>query len=64
MAIQIHIRVRDTDWESDSIVASLLAEEINYIIEEKSESLEMKLNIPVLVFPVEDPENEMEPLVK
>lgn len=64
MAIEIHIRVRDTDWDRDSIVAYLIAEEINNIVAEKSESLEMELNIPVLVLPVEDPENEMEPLIR
>lgn len=57
MAIQIHIRVRDYDWDSEHELAETIADQIKTFITEN-------LNIPILVIPVEDPENEMEPLVK
>ena len=57
MAIQIHIRVRDYDWDSEHELAETIADQIKTFITEK-------LNIPILVIPVEDPENEMEPLIK
>ena len=57
MAIQIHIRVRDSDWDSEHEFAELIADQIQTFITEN-------VNIPVLVFPVEDPGNEMEPLTK
>lgn len=57
MAIQIHIRVRDSDWDNEHKFAELIADQIQTFITEN-------VNIPVLVFPVEDPENEMESLTK
>lgn len=55
MAIEIHIRVRDTDWDAEYELAERLADTIENVIPSGT-------NIPVLVFPVEDPEREMEPL--
>lgn len=57
MAIEIHIRVRDKDWEDESELANTIASQIKTFITEN-------FNIPILVIPVEDPENEMEPLLK
>ena len=57
MAIEIHIRVRDRDWNMENEFAYAIADKIQTIITED-------VNIPVLVIPVEDPENEMVPLVK
>ncbi len=57
MAIEIHIRVRDSDWNMENGLAYAIADKIQTIITED-------VNIPVLVIPVEDPENEMEPLTK
>lgn len=57
MAIQIHIRVRDSDWDNEHEFVELIADQIQTFITEN-------VNIPVLVFPVEDPENEMESLTK
>lgn len=57
MAIEIHIRVRDRDWNMENELAYALADKIQTIITED-------VNIPVLVIPVEDPENEMVPLTK
>jgi hypothetical protein len=57
MAIQIHIRVRDSDWDNEHEFAELIADQIQTLITEN-------INIPILVLPVEDPENEMEPLTK
>ena len=58
MAIQIHIRVRDYDWDSEHELAETIAEKINTF------TLENGVNIPVLIIPVEDPENEMAPLIE
>ena len=57
MAIEIHIRVRDRDWNMENEFAYAIADKIQTIITED-------VNIPVLVIPVEDPENEMVPLTK
>lgn len=57
MAIEIHIRVRDRDWNMENELAYAIADKIQTIITEN-------VNIPVLVIPVEDPENEMTPLTK
>jgi len=57
MAIQIHIRVRDYDWDSEQKLAYLIADQIKTFVTEN-------FNIPILVLPVEDPENEMTPLTK
>ncbi len=57
MAIEIHIRVRDKEWEAESELAYTIASQIKTFITEN-------FNIPILVIPVEDPENEMEPLIK
>lgn len=54
MAIQIHIRVKESDWDSEHELAELIAEVINIYTSEHM------INVPVLVLPVEDPENEME----
>ena len=56
MAIQIHIRVRDTDWDSENELAYLIADKIQTLVTNN-------ISIPVLVLPVEDPGNEMEPLI-
>lgn len=56
MAIQIHIRVKESDWDSEHELAELIAEVIN------TYTSEHMINVPVLVLPVEDPENEMEDL--
>ena len=58
MAIEIHIRVRYLDWDSEHELAQTIADEINTF------TLKNNVNIPVLIIPVEDPENEMEPLIK
>lgn len=52
MAIQIHIRVRESDWDLEHELAELIAEKIESIIPNS-------VNIPIFVIPVEDPENEM-----
>lgn len=57
MAIEIHIRVRDYDWNFEEEFARSIADKIQTFIPEN-------INIPVLVIPVEDPENEMIPLIK
>ncbi len=57
MAIEIHIRVRDSDWNTENELAYAIADKIQALITDN-------INIPVLVIPVEDPENEMVPLVK
>jgi len=57
MAIEIHIRVRDSDWNIEHEFADAIADKIQTIITKD-------VNIPVLVIPVEDPENEMVPLFK
>ncbi len=57
MAIQIHVRVRDSDWDSEHELAELIADKIEALIP-------IGINIPVLVIPVEDRGNEMEPLTK
>lgn len=57
MAIEIHIRVRDSDWESENELAYTIANQIKTFITEN-------FNIPILVIPVEDPAKEMEPLIK
>ncbi len=56
MAIEIYIRVRDSDWNTENELAYALADKIQTLIADD-------VNIPVLVIPVEDPENEMEPLM-
>lgn len=58
MAIEIHIRVRYSDWDSEHELAQTIADEINTF------TLKNNVNIPVLIIPVEDPENEMVPLIK
>lgn len=62
MAIEIHIRVRDTDWDSENELAYLIADKIQTSIISNVDI--PNVNIPVLVLPVEDKGNEMEPLVK
>jgi len=57
MAIQIHIRVRDYDWDSEHELAYTIADKIQTFITDN-------INVPVLVIPVEDPGHEMEPLIK
>lgn len=57
MAIEIHIRVRESDWETESEIANLIADQIETLVTEN-------FNIPILVIPVEDPEREMVPLIK
>ena len=57
MAIEIHIRVRDYDWDSEHELAYTIADKIQTFITND-------VSIPVLVIPVEDPENEMKPLIK
>ena len=57
MAIEIHIRVRDSDWNMENGLAYQIADQIQTIITED-------VNIPILVLPVEDPANEMTPLTK
>ena len=57
MAIEIHIRVRDSDWNTENELAYAIADKIQTLITDN-------VNIPVLVIPVEDPEHEMEPLIK
>ncbi len=57
MAIEIHIRVRDYDWDSESNLAYEIADKIQTLITND-------VNIPILVIPVEDPENEMQSLIK
>lgn len=57
MAIEIHIRVREYDWDSEHEFAELIADKIGALISED-------VNIPILVIPVEDPANEMEPLIR
>lgn len=56
MAIQIHIRVRESDWNSEHELAELISDKIEDLIPEG-------FNIPILVIPVDDPGNEMESLV-
>ena len=55
MAIQIQIRVRDSDWDLEKELA-------NYIAGRLEEIIPPNTNIPILVLPVEDPGNEMEPI--
>jgi len=62
MAIQIHIRVKETDWESENELAYLIADGIVAFIKENVDI--PNVNIPILVLPVEDKGNEMEPLIK
>ena len=57
MAIEIHIRVRDSDWNMENGLAYQIADQIETLIPEN-------VNIPILVLPVEDPANEMTPLTK
>ncbi len=57
MAIEIHIRIRDYDWDYEHELAYTIADKIQTIITKD-------VNIPVSVIPVEDPENEMELLIK
>lgn len=57
MAIEIHVRVRDTDWNMENDLAYAIADKIKTLLTED-------VNIPILVLPVEDPENEMVPLSK
>jgi len=62
MAIQIHIRVKETDWESENELAYLIADGIEAFIKANVDI--PNVNIPILVLPVEDKGNEMEPLIK
>lgn len=57
MAIEIHIRVRESDWEAESEIANIIADQIKTFVTGN-------FNIPILVIPVEDPEREMVPLIK
>ena len=57
MSIEIHIRVRDSDWDLEHELAELIAEKIENIIPNS-------VNISTFVIPVEDPGNEMPPLIK
>jgi len=52
MSIEIHIRVRDSDWDLEHELAELIAEKIESIIPNN-------VNISTFVIPVEDPEHEM-----
>ncbi len=57
MSIEIHIRVRDSDWDLEHELAELIAEKIENIIPNT-------VNISTFIIPVEDPEHEMPPLIK
>ncbi len=57
MSIEIHIRVRDSDWHIEHELAELIAEKIESIIPNS-------VNISTFIIPVEDPEHEMPPLIK
>lgn len=57
MSIEIHIRVRDSDWDIEHELAELIAEKIEHIIPNN-------VNISILIIPVEDPQHEMPPLIK
>ncbi len=57
MSIEIHIRVRDSDWDIEHELAELIADKVEHIIPNN-------VDIPILVVPVEDPEHEMTPLIK
>jgi hypothetical protein len=57
MSIEIHIRVRESDWDLEHELAELIAEKIESIIPNS-------VNISTFVIPVEDPGNEMPPLIK
>lgn len=54
MAIEIHIRVKETDWDQEYELAQLIADEIDTF------TVKHRINVPTLIIPVEDPENEME----
>ena len=62
MAIEIHIRVREADWDSENELAYLIADKIQTSIIDNINI--PNVNIPILVLPVEDKGNEMKPLVK
>ena len=55
MAIEIHIRVKESDWNSEHQMA-------DYIAGRLAEIIPPDTNIPILVLPVDDPEDEMEDL--
>lgn len=57
MSIEIHVRVRESDWDLEHELAELIADKIESIIPNS-------VNISILVVPVEDPEREMSPLIK
>ena len=57
MSIEIHIRVRESDWDLEHELAELIAEKIENIIPNS-------VNISTFVIPVEDPGREMPPLIK
>lgn len=57
MSIEIHIRVRDSDWDIEHELAELIAEKIESIIPNS-------VNISTFIIPVEDPQHEMPPLIK
>lgn len=48
---------KESDWDSEHEFAELIADKVQA-------SIPYGINIPVLVIPVEDKENEMEPLTK
>ena len=57
MSIEVHIRVKESDWKSESDLAFFIAHEIE-------NSIPKNINIQILVFPVEDKENKMQLLHK
>lgn len=57
MSIEIHVRVRESDWDLERELAELIAEKIENIIP-------YDVNISTFVIPVEDPGHEMLPLIK
>lgn len=57
MSIEIHIRVRESDWDLEHELAELIAEKIENIIPNS-------VNISTFIIPVEDPQHEMPPLIK
>jgi hypothetical protein len=57
MSIEIHIRVRESEWDIEHELAELIADKIENIIPNT-------VNISTFVIPVEDPAHEMSPLLK
>jgi len=57
MSIEIHIRVRESDWDLEHELAELIADKIENMIPNS-------VNISIFVIPVEDPAHEMPSLIK